>query len=743
MIIACFCIIFEILSFLQFSSSFIVSLCSKFKHNSKMSLITSSTKERIWNEELGIWSQNEIIEIKEQDFLDPLYIFGYGSLIWKPGPILEKFPSFESVALGYHRVFAQRSLDHRGTNKFPGLVLNIVHQDFLSDRNHFYDQDKEGCHGLSWLIPRDQIVATIEYLDEREKGGYTRHYIDVKLLQDTHFHPKDSIVKVLVYTGLDDNPNFFLPHQNLDESKSLSSLSKRHISKYDRYGLRRRSVAADIISTSIGASGRNLEYLFQLENYLHKQSMDDDYLVELCHAVRLRIGPWRKKQYSLRKDLDSRSNTNIEENYKISNQYLLCGWGSNENLQLSHNISNSSIEKSYLFPSPIELSEHLGNQTISSISWKELENYHLLAGGNSSGIISHDTLTLWGSLANNLFCQFEGLNDLHGINISFIEIQGLHGAALGYDHIVLLLSDETSIICLGNNVQGECSGPHQICLLPSEIEIIKVDDRKYRLRSLRANNQNITQSLKIFKIAAGLHHSAALTENGGLITWGESKNGQSFISPTCSDDLPYIWHPETNAKLIDLSCGSKHTVVLDENGIVYCMGSNKYGALGRKDSESTIKRVDLPEDIKFQRVDSGWSHVIARGINANGDLKIFAWGRRDLDQYIPQDSSLPNFKPQLLSMLPNNGHPVEIWCGSEFTIVADDVDGQLWGCGWNEHGNLGNGNLNLQDFSWKQVTLKSSHSLIVHGEWEGSVACGGSHVLCISKPHTFLNDLNA
>ena len=52
-----------------------------------------------------------------------MWVFGYGSLLWKPG-----FDVAESVIgrlPGYARSFCMRSIHHRGSVERPGLVLAL------------------------------------------------------------------------------------------------------------------------------------------------------------------------------------------------------------------------------------------------------------------------------------------------------------------------------------------------------------------------------------------------------------------------------------------------------------------------------------------------------------------------------------------------------------------------------------------------------------------------------------------
>jgi cation transport protein ChaC len=82
-----------------------------------------------------------------------LFVFGYGSLMWRPGfDYIEKVPA---RLIGEHRALCVYSFVHRGTPEKPGLVLGL---------------DRGGaCRGVAFRVAEKNRTATVNYLRAREQ----------------------------------------------------------------------------------------------------------------------------------------------------------------------------------------------------------------------------------------------------------------------------------------------------------------------------------------------------------------------------------------------------------------------------------------------------------------------------------------------------------------------------------------------------------------------------------------------
>jgi cation transport protein ChaC len=84
------------------------------------------------------------------------WIFGYGSLMWRPGFGYEE--ALPGMLQGYHRSFCVYSHYYRGTPQEPGLVLGLA--------------PGGSCEGLAFRVSTADLAAVKAYLDERELVSY-------------------------------------------------------------------------------------------------------------------------------------------------------------------------------------------------------------------------------------------------------------------------------------------------------------------------------------------------------------------------------------------------------------------------------------------------------------------------------------------------------------------------------------------------------------------------------------------
>jgi glutathione-specific gamma-glutamylcyclotransferase len=82
-----------------------------------------------------------------------LWVFGYGSLMWRPG--FDYVEKVQARLVGEHRALCVYSFVHRGTPEKPGLVLGL---------------DRGGaCRGIAFRVAETNRAATVAYLRAREQ----------------------------------------------------------------------------------------------------------------------------------------------------------------------------------------------------------------------------------------------------------------------------------------------------------------------------------------------------------------------------------------------------------------------------------------------------------------------------------------------------------------------------------------------------------------------------------------------
>lgn len=166
-----------------------------------------------------------------------LWVFGYGSLMWKPGFAHRARES--GLLYGYHRSLCMYSYRHRGTRQQPGLVLGL---------------DRGGaCRGIAYRIDRVRAKEVLDYLWDREMVSYT-------------YLPR--IVRVRLRDQAVDCRTFVVDRNSPQYAASLSS-----------------DAAAAIIRTATGDGGPNRDYLASTVLHLEELGIADGPLHRLLHIV--------------------------------------------------------------------------------------------------------------------------------------------------------------------------------------------------------------------------------------------------------------------------------------------------------------------------------------------------------------------------------------------------------------------------------------------------------------------------
>lgn len=98
---------------------------------------------------------------------DPIWVFGYGSLIWRPEFDFDL--KLRGLVYGYHRSLCLWSKTYRGTPEKPGLVLGL--------------EPGGSVHGVAFRIPATNAHDHLRALWKRElsTGAYVPKWLEVRI----------------------------------------------------------------------------------------------------------------------------------------------------------------------------------------------------------------------------------------------------------------------------------------------------------------------------------------------------------------------------------------------------------------------------------------------------------------------------------------------------------------------------------------------------------------------------------
>jgi len=165
----------------------------------------------------------------------PLWIFGYGSLIWKPEFDFDR--RVPARVFGYHRKLCLRSIKYRGTFDCPGVVAGL---------------DRGGsCTGIAYRMPAAAVHHQLPELWEREMfmGSYAARWLHARRLDGR------GSVRALAFVVIRDGQHYC---GHLHEAQLVR-----------------------VLTTARGIYGTSLEYLQRTVQALHADGLRDPHLERL------------------------------------------------------------------------------------------------------------------------------------------------------------------------------------------------------------------------------------------------------------------------------------------------------------------------------------------------------------------------------------------------------------------------------------------------------------------------------
>ncbi len=174
----------------------------------------------------------------------PVWVFGYGSLIWRPEFAFDA--KVRGLVYGYHRSLCLWSKVYRGTPEKPGLVLGL--------------EPGGSVHGVVFRIPARIALDELRALWKRElvTGSYLPRWLDVRV-----------------------------EHQGERRVRAIGFIMNRQAAGYA--GELDRNTLLDTVCSARGRNGSCADYVLSTVQSLAEYDIHDRHLAQLAREVGVKI----------------------------------------------------------------------------------------------------------------------------------------------------------------------------------------------------------------------------------------------------------------------------------------------------------------------------------------------------------------------------------------------------------------------------------------------------------------------
>ena len=276
-------------------------------------------------------------------------------------------------------------------------------------------------------------------------------------------------------------------------------------------------------------------------------------------------------------------------------------------------------------------------------------------------------------------------------------------------------------------VQAVCGGAHTV-VLTDDGDVFTFGwgghgqlghgdlDREYTPRRVEA-----LKGKHVVQVAAGEHHTVALTKDGDVFTFGSAEDGMLGHGLEEGDAfVPRRVEALQGRHVVHVAVGEHHTVALTKYGEVFTFGRGGHGALGHGDDmdQMTPRRVDSFLGRHVIQIAAGGGHTAA--VTDDGEMFTFGWGR--FWQLGHGEGIGEELRPRRVDALAGK-RVVQVAAGDAYYAVITS-NGEVFTFGSGEFGQLGHG-LHLGEPVPRRVdALCGRHTVMV--------SAGIAHTLALS-----------
>ncbi|RLN86543.1 hypothetical protein BBJ28_00001485 [Nothophytophthora sp. Chile5] len=229
------------------------------------------------------------------------------------------------------------------------------------------------------------------------------------------------------------------------------------------------------------------------------------------------------------------------------------------------------------------------------------------------------------------------------------------------------------------------------------------------------------QERRIVQIACGSGHTVVLTEEGEVYTWGRGDDGRLGHGDNGWKFVPRLVEELRGKNVRQVTCGSYHTAAVTVAGELYTWGGGMYGKLGHgnETGHSTPFLVETLKGLQVRQVACGSRHTVV--LLENKD--VYTWGDKENGVSGHGDTEGHQYLPCPVEELRGKSIVQISACG--FHTAALSEFGEVFTFGEGKFGRLGHNS------ERNQAVARFVDALA--GKRVKQVACGGFHTAAVTE----------